>query len=399
MKLSKTTTRTALSLLALLIICVSIYAFHRAPEVKYLQSGVADSKYETAKVLKIVDEQLEQSPDQLNLRTGTQQLEVKILSGEHKGEVRSVTNYVSLYNHNIFKAGSTAVVNVDTASTKEYEVFVYSNYKAPVILGLVLLFFAALWAVGGKKGLLSVLGIIFTFACIVYLFIPMIYRGYSPILAAVLIVILATFVTLVLLNGWSSKTWSAIVGTMIGVTVAGLIAYIAGNMAHITGYNIDSGESLVTISHNTGLQLKDLLFAGILLASLGAMMDVSISIAAAVHEVYLASPNIGKKALYLAGLNVGRDMMGTMASTLILAFTGSALSSLIIIYALRTSIAQMLNMNLIGIEVILGMSGCIGIVLLVPAVAFVSSRIIPKYEKLPAAVTPGAEKLQVSGQL
>ncbi|NBD25690.1 YibE/F family protein [Paenibacillus glycinis] len=397
MKLTKTT-RTALSLLALAAICVSIYMFHKAPEVKYLQSGVADSKYETAKVLKIVDEQLEQSPDQLNLRTGTQQLEVKILTGEHKGEVRTIVNYVSLFNHNIFKPGSTAVVNVDTASTKEYEVFVYSNHKAPIILGLILLFFAALWAVGGKKGLLSVIGIIFTFGCIVYLFIPMVYRGYSPILAAVLIVILATFVTLVLLNGWSSKTWSAIIGTLIGVTVAGLIAYVAGNMAHISGYNIDSGEALVTISHNTGLQLKDLLFAGILLASLGAMMDVSISVAAAVHEVYLAKPTIRRKELYLAGLSVGRDMMGTMASTLILAFTGSALSSLIVIYALRTSIAQMLNMNLIGIEVILGMSGCIGIVLLVPAVAFVSSRIIPKYERLPA-MAPVTEKLQVTEQL
>ncbi|NIK78000.1 putative membrane protein [Paenibacillus castaneae] len=387
MKISKKT-RTVLSLVALLIICASIYLFSKAPEVKYLQSGLTYSKYVTAQVLTIISEDLEKSPDQLNLRTGTQQMEVKLLSGEHKGEVHKVMNYVSLYNHNIFKKGSTVVVNVDTASTKDYEVYVYSNHKAPVILGLILLFFAALWLIGGRKGLMSVFGIIFTFACIIYLYIPMLYRGYSPIWASVLIVVLSTFVTLVLLNGWSSKSWSAIIGTIIGVTVAGLIAYIAGNLTHISGYNIESGESLVTISHNTGLQLSDLLFAGILLASLGAMMDVSISIAAAVHEVFLANPNIGKKELYMSGLNVGRDMMGTMATTLILAFTGSALSSLIIIYAMRVSVAQLLNMNFIAIEVILGMSGCIGIVLLIPAVAFVASTIIPKYEKVPAVETP-----------
>jgi uncharacterized membrane protein len=106
-------------------------------------------------------------------------------------------------------------------------------------------------------------------------------------------------------------------------------------------------------------------------------MDVAVSIASSISEVAATNPKLTAKALFTSGLNVGRDMMGTMANTLILAFTGSSLNSLILIHSFNVNYHQLLNMNLIGIAIIQGMSGSIAIILTVPVVAFIASRLIP----------------------
>ena len=279
---------------------------------------------------------------------------------------------------------------MDTADPKHYLVTVYSYYRASLQLFMILLFFAILWAIGGIKGLKSVAGIICTFAFILYLFIPMLYRGYSPILAAVLVGLLITCITLLLLNGWSSKSLAAILGTTIGVVLSGIIAYIFGELVQISGFNTKEVEVLIVVAEQTGMQLKGLLFAGIILATLGAIIDVGISIASSVYEVHMANRNLSQKELFVSGINVGRDMMGTMANTLLLAFTGTTLFSLMVLYAMKVSFNQLTNMNMVTIEVIQGITGCIGVVLTVPIVAYISSMIIPKFEQ---SATPNT-KLQ-----
>lgn len=376
--------RTALFVTVVLLISVFMYFFSQNPEKKYNeQGGTAYTKFEKAKVLKVISEDLEKDATSGGLYQGSQELEIKVVSGEHKGEIQTITNNVSVYLNVPVKAKQTIIVDIGTADSTHYSISVYSYYRAPIMLTIVLLFFAMLWWIGGKKGLKSVLGIIFTFASIIYLFIPMLYRGYSPVLASVLIIILTTCITLLLLNGWSSKSLAAILGTTIGVAITGIIAYISGDLVHISGYNTAEIESLIVIADETGMQLKGLLFAGILLASLGAITDVGISIVAAVHEVYVANPNLSKKELFVSGINVGRDLMGTMANTLILAFTGTSLTSLMVIYAMKVPLTQLTNMNLVTIEVIQGITGCFGVVLTVPIVAYIASRIIPFSEKRP----------------
>ncbi|QGQ99269.1 YibE/F family protein [Paenibacillus psychroresistens] len=377
--------RVVLFVLLLLLISLFMYLFNQSPEKTYNeQNDTSYTKYEKAKVLKVISEELEKDSARGDLYHGSQELEVKILSGEHKGTVHTITNNISIYLNVIVKTGQTIIVSVDTADAENYLVNVYSYYRAPLMFALILLFFAVLWGIGGKKGLKSVVGIVFTFASIIYLFIPMLYRGYSPILASVLIVVLTTCITLLLLNGWSSKSIAAILGTTIGVIIAGIIAYISGNLAHVSGYSTKEVEILIVVADDTGMQLKGLLFAGILLSSLGAIIDVGISIASSVYEVYLANTKLSKKELFLSGINVGRDMMGTMANTLLLAFTGTTLASLMILYASKVTFNQLTNMNMITIEVIQGITGCFGVVLTIPIVAFISSRVIPNFEKNPA---------------
>ncbi|MFF2449040.1 YibE/F family protein [Neobacillus sp. NPDC058068] len=375
--------RTALFTVVLLLITISMYFFYQSPEKAYNEhGGTSYASYEKAKVLRVVSEELANDPENGGLYHGTQQLEVKILSGEHKGEVHTITNYLSPYINVLTKKGQTIVVNVDSADHKNYFVTVYSHYRAPLMGSMILLFFGILWAVGGKKGLKSVAGIVFTFASIFYLFIPMLYRGYSPIFATVVVGVLTTCITLLLLNGWSSKSLAAILGTTAGVVITGAIAYIFGELLQISGFNTKEVEVLIIVSQQTGMQLKGILFAGIMLASLGAIIDVGISIASSVYEVYMANPKLSKKELFLSGINVGRDMMGTMANTLLLAFTGTTLSSLMILYSMKVPFTQLTNMNMVTIEVIQAITGCIGVVLTVPIVAFISSRMMPSFERV-----------------
>ena len=370
-----------LSIAAVVILSVALFYFNSSVHtVRNISGAVTDIKYEKAKVLKVLSQSLEKD-DSLGLFLGTQDLEVKILTGKHAGEIQAVKNNLSKYYNVLGKEGMEMIVNIDSAGAEHTRTSVFNYNRAPVLYIFAFLFFAVLWGIGGKKGLLSVLGLILTFVCIIFLYIPMLYQGYSPIGAAVLIVVLSSCITLFLLNGWSSKSISAILGTTLGVVIAGIAASAVGTLTHISGLNTEEAESLLLIATKTNMHVPELLFSGILIASLGAIMDVSISVASAIQEVYHTNRELKSNQLFLSGLNVGRDMMGTMSNTLILAFTGTSLNTLILIYSYNVSYYQLMNMNLIAIEVIQGLSGSLAVILTVPIVAFITSRLIPAMNK------------------
>lgn len=383
----KVNVRRIVPMLALLLFVLFLFWFVQREEITYNeQGGTSYIRYEKAKVLEVIREDLDEDASIKGLYRGSQELKLKLLSGEHKGEIHVVTNYLSTMYNVLGKEGLTLIVSVDTASPSYYQVSVYSHYRAPLLYGLLLLLLAALWGIGGRKGLMSAIGLAFTFSAVIFLFIPMIYRGYSPIGASVMVVILTTCVTLLLLDGWTTKAWSAILGTSLGVMIAGTISSVAGLIARITGFNTEEAESLIGIANETGLQVQGLLFAAILIASLGAVMDVAISIASVVNELHAVNPKMTKKELFVSGLYVGRDMMGTMANTLILAFTGTSLPSLLLLYAYRVPFNQLMNMDLVTIEIIQGVAGSMAVIVTVPIVAFISSRIIPLFGVHQAAV-------------
>ncbi|ATW28222.1 YibE/F family protein [Candidatus Formimonas warabiya] len=370
--------KITLSVVICLLFFTFLYFFNTGDQAQRNLSGaVTDVKYEKAKVLKVLSESLNREAALGGLYRGTQDLEVKILTGKHQGEVHPVKNYLSNYYNVLAKEGMSIIVNIDSAGAEHTQVSVYNYDRAPILYGFTFLFLAGLWGIGGKKGLLSVLALILTFVCILFLFIPMLYRGYSPIWASVLVVLLSTCITLILLNGWTSKSISAILGTALGIVLAGSAAVAIGSLTHISGLNSPEAESLILIASKTNLHVPELLFSGILISSLGAIMDISISIASAVQEVHLSNPKLKSKELFLSGLNVGRDTMGTMSNTLILAFTGTSLNTLILIYSYNVSYYQLINMNLIGIEFFQGLSGSLGVILTVPIIAFIASRLIP----------------------
>ena len=332
--------------------------------------------YEKAVVTKITKDNLAEDGN----RYGNQELEVEIKSGSLKGENLEAINP----NGTLFGAEcevGTSVIVIVSSSEDTNVVTVYSKDRTNAIYMFILIFTAIVCIIGGKKGIKAILSLAFTFVCIVYIMFPLVYKGNSPVLITILICVVTTIVTIGMLGGVSKKTVSAIIGTTFGVVISGISALAFGEFAGITGYNVSDIESLNYVAQNTSIKIGQLLFSGIIIASLGAVMDVGMSISSTICEIKETNPGMQAKQLFISGIHVGRDMMGTMTNTLILAFVGSSLSSLMTNYAYDLSYNQLINSYSIGIEIMQGLSGSLGVVLTVPFTAAISSLLITSKRK------------------
>lgn len=180
------------------------------------------------------------------------------------------------------------------------------------------------------------------------------------------------------IDGFTAKSICAIVGTIIGVVLAAVFAFIFGKICHISGYNVDDIESLIYIGEMTDIKVGELMFAGILISALGAVMDVAMSVASTINEIHDKNPKLDTKELFKSGINVGKDMMGTMSNTLILAFAGGSINTFVYIYSYNYQYYQVLDMYSIGIEIIQGISATLGVILTVPIVSAISAVALKK---------------------
>lgn len=342
-------------------------------------------EFEKAVVTQILTDNLQEDGS----RVGNQEVKLRFLTGKRKGEeTEAVSTNGNLYGA-VCHVG-TKVITLTNQSGDTTITSVYSVDRGPLVIAFVFLFFLLLYIVGGKNGLKAILGLIVAFCLILFFLFPAIYRGMQPTLAAIITVALTTVITLFVLSGYHVKTLSAILGTISGVVISGIAAWGFGKVAHISGYNVSNIDSLISVSNLTNIQVGDLLFAGILISSLGAVMDVGLSIASTIQEIHEANPALSVRELFRRGMNVGKDMMGTMSNTLILAFAGGSLSELILNYAYNLPYLQLINSYNIGIEIMQGISGSMGIILTVPLVSLFAS-LLTKQQK-PANLPFSTEK-------
>lgn len=377
-KTKLTLLKLLIPLLSLILFITAIYMLNFAPSD---QVPTAASKFifERGHVLKIVNDNA--SPDTWteDLRLGAQEILVVLDSGEYDGEELMAVNYLTAYGNIDLKVGSHIIVRLDYDENNYPYIVSVSNYnRSYVIIALTLIFFTLLVILGGRKGIAAALGLIFTILCIWFLLIPLLERGYPSIPIAILVVSITIIVSLYLLNGYSRKTLIATIGCIGGVSIAGLTAFIAGVIAPINGFNMPEAEELILRTSDTGFQVSGLLVSGILIASLGAIMDVSLSITSSVAELHAMNPKATSRKLFASGLNIGRDAMGTMANTLILAFAGASLNMILLFRIFDYPYIQIFNSDLMTIEIIQGLAGSIGIILTVPLVALLSSFIYGK---------------------
>ncbi len=318
-------------------------------------------------------------------RIGQQLLEVKVLTGEHKGAVLEAANFLSAYANVDAKVGTKVIVRLDVDEQGElYVVSVPAYNRAPVMLGLALIFAALLVIIGRKKGVMALVGLVYTLACIWFIQVPMILRGAEPILVSIIIVALTTAASLLFLTGLSRKTLCAVLGCVCGVGVAGIFAAVSGSISQLNGFNLPEAEDLVLRATQDTVRISGLLVSGILVASLGAVMDVAMSISSSCWELRQLNPGLPKAALFRSGMNIGRDAMGTMANTLILAFAGASLNTLLLFRIYGYPAIQLFNSDAIAVELIRGLAGSIGIILTVPLVAALSAALMPPAKGRPA---------------
>lgn len=311
-------------------------------------------------------------------RIGQQLLEVEVLTGEYTGAVLEATNFLSAYANVDAKVGTRVIVRLDVDDQGElYVVSVPAYNRAPVMLGLALIFAALLVIIGRKKGVMALVGLVYTLACIWFIQVPMILRGAEPVLVSVIIVALTTAASLLFLTGLSRKTLCAVLGCVCGVGVAGIFAAVSGSISQLNGFNLPEAEDLVLRATQDTVRISGLLVSGILVASLGAVMDVAMSIASSCWELRQLNPALPKADIFRSGMNIGRDAMGTMANTLILAFAGASLNTLLLFRIYGYPAIQLFNSDAIAVELIRGLAGSIGIILTVPLVAALSAALMP----------------------
>mgnify|MGYP000714128013 FL=1 len=327
-------------------------------------------EYYKGEVVEILGENLQEDEFLENVQVGFQTVLVQLKDGPLKGQEYEIGNPVSrLYNIKV-KEGTKVIVGC-YESNGENVFTIFSYNRSNIIYILVAIFALIVIIIGGVKGVKSLVSLIFTLVCCVYLMLPLLLKGVSPIIAGILMAILSITVTLLLVSGMNKKTFTAILGTVSGVVIAGIIAYVFGKLSYLSGITMEDAESLMYIAEDTGLKITGLMFTGILVASLGAVMDVAMSISSSIFEINSINDKVTFKELFKSAMNIGKDIIGTMTNTLILAFAGGSLSVLILIYSSSMPYNKMINLDVLGTEVIQGLAGSIGIVLAVPITALI----------------------------
>lgn len=363
-------------LIYLLFVCVFAVFVFKLNQVEKTELVVRTGQtFEKAEVTEILQDNLNSN----GTRVGEQKVRVKMLTGARKGEKLDVTSSSGY----LFGAACTVgmkVIVMQSVAGETTIASVYSQDREWVIYIFALLYLLALCVIGGKQGIKGCLGLIFTFFCVIFVYLPLVYLRFSPFWAAVFICFLTTLVTMYLIGGPTKKTCAATLGTLAGVVLAGLSAWCFSKASGISGYNVSDIETLMTLWNTNRIQVGGLLFSGLLISCLGAVMDVAMSISSAIDEIYKQNNSLTRKELFKAGMRVGRDMMGTDSNTLILAFAGSSVSTLLLDYAYDLPYQQIINSNNIGIAIMQGLAGSFGIVLSVPLTVLICTVLFHKNE-------------------
>ena len=333
-----------------------------------VSSGIS---YQRGTVIQVLSQSLEESPLGSGM-LGSQDLAVRLQDGS---EVQ-MTNYLTDTHNILAEEGSKVIICVDAPDGVEpyYTVYNYDRTSALVLIFAV--FILLMMLVGGKQGANAVLALAVSLLLIVRFTVPAIYRGGSPIAVGAITVFAATAVTLLLLHGATVRALLAAGVTLAGEGTACMLFAVSSALLHIGGFQTDQAEGLLVVAQNTGLHLKTLLFAATMIASLGAVMDVAVSLLSALWELKQQGTQDGGQ-LFRSGMNIGKDMIGTMSNTLIFAFAGNALATMLSLTAYGVQASQLLNSNYIALE-IQGLCGTGGVILTVPIASAAAAALFPR---------------------
>lgn len=332
-------------------------------------------EYYSGKVITVLQNSLQDDPYVDDVQIGLQKCKVKILDGPFEGQEHEISHNVSRMYNIIAQEGMEVVLAIYEQDGQIEDINISSYKRSNVLIILTALFVLVTLIVGKFKGLKSLVSLMFTGTSIVYLMLPMIFKGVSPIIAAVIVVALSTAVTLTLISGFNKKTLVSVIGTLLGVILSAIIAFVFGKYANLSGITMEDAESMFYLAEYSDLKIQGIMFASIIIAALGAVMDVAVSLTSAIFELYEVNNKLSITDLIKSGMNIGTDMIGTMCNTLILAFAGGSLNTLILLFSASMNKVQLFNLDILGTEVIQALSGSIGIILTVPITVFVASYI------------------------
>ncbi|QNL45025.1 YibE/F family protein [Oscillibacter hominis] len=358
----------AVAAIMVLLVCFPV------PQNPYQSLTANAIRYERGVVVSVLNEELSPSSVEASHQLGMQTLEVALESGT----TIQVDNYLTDVHNVLAKAGSHIIVCVDAPEGVEPYYTVYNYDRTVSAAMLVCVFLGLMLLVGRRKGFDAALAILFSMLILLQFTLPLIYNGASPVAVGLASVLASTAVTLTLLYGLTARAWLSAAVTLAGECTA--VALFAGFafLLHISGFQTDPAESLIVVAQNTGLRLKSILLTATMIASLGAVMDVAVSLLSALWELRVNRPGLSASELFRSGMNIGRDMIGTMSNTLIFAFAGSALATMLSLFAYGVQSSQLLNSDYVSMELAQGLCSTCAVIATVPLASLAAAVVFPK---------------------
>jgi uncharacterized membrane protein len=337
------------------------------------------SSYERGKVLQILRDSTVPDPASDGGFRGDQLMIVEVTTGKYAGKQLQVYNYVGPLYGEPLNEGDGCVVTISTYADGTYKGTVFEFDRLIPLIIVVGLFLLAAVLVGGKTGAKSLVGLLVTLACLFFILIPGLMKG-APTLPLVFgVCAFIAVVSLTILGGIERKTVCAMLGTIAGTGMAVVFALIAQWLTRVDGLRLDDVEPLLQLrQQGMGIGLRGLLAGGIAISALGAVMDVTMGISSALCEVSAANENLTTLELFRSGMNIGRDMVGTMTNTLILAFLGSSFTLILYLYSIGLQPWQLISSALLSTEVVSSVSGSIGVILSIPLTALITALALSK---------------------
>ena len=369
---------SCLVLAAALVLFIVVRAI-AVPEEENGSQAAEYAEYENGVITAVLTDNTFTDPAADNALRGEQLLLAEVKTGQYKGETLQVYGYVGPLYGGQLKVGDGVTLLISTYADGTHTATVYEYNRLPSLVVIVAMFLIATVAVGGKVGAKSLVALAITLVCLFWILIPLLMKGAPTLLTVFLVCAYITVVTMVILGGVQRKTVCATLGTIAGTALSLLFGLAAQSLARVDGLRLADVEPLLQLRQTgTPLGLRGLLVGGIVISALGAVMDVAMSIASALTEVHAVAPDRGTKDLFRSGMNIGRDMVGTMTNTLILAFLGSGFALIIYLYSLGLSPYQLISSAYLTIEVVSSISSSIGVILSVPLTAVISSVILTR---------------------
>lgn len=298
-----------------------------------------------------------------------QEVSVLINSGKYKGEFIQVLNTIdtsSLNEASLLNKGDEILLSVEEKDGKIVNGYMYEYARDKYLIYLVVIFMVLMILIGGSKGIKSIFSLGLTIVIVLKIFPDLLLKGYNPLKIAVCVGVAIIIINLLVVNGNNRKTISAMIGTSIGVAISGILALVVGDLSRLTGLNMEEGQMISYISESVKFDYKGLLFASILIGTLGAVMNVNMSIASAMNEINESNSQMDAVSMIKSGMSIGKDMIGSMSSTLILAYVGVSLQSLIVLISCKVSFIDVINQSIIATEILRSLSGIIGLIVSVP---------------------------------
>lgn len=311
------------------------------------------------------------------IRSGEQDCRVRLLGGRFKGQEVQAYNLLtgSLQTDKIYETGDIAQVVISYHDNEVISVNMIDHYRLDKEFILLAIFSVVLIIFAKGIGLRSLLSFVITVLMIWKVLVPSCLNGGNPVLIGLAIITVLTVVIISLVYGYDRRFIAATLGVMLGVITTCILGIVFTKLFKIHGAVMSNSESLLYSGYEY-LNLTSIFMASIFIGASGAIMDIAVDITSAIYEVVEKKPDIGWKEATLSGIHVGRAAMGTMSTTLLLAYSGGYLALLMVFMAQGTPIYNILNYKDVASEILHTIVGSFGLVAVAPFTALMSGLLL-----------------------